>query len=309
MIRRGRQMPKTILVVLIGNKERGETNHYQLLQEQTAIDEGRRAGHAVEVVFAPGFDHLRVIRKRVQEATSVPLDAVLVEPASVSSTDLILRELQGRVGLVLMNAWSAAIGDAASRWGSQHPFGTVSTDHAGIGKVQGQQVRALLPKGGSVLVITGPLKSSAAEQRLEGAKSTLGSGITVYETEAGQWTEADGILAFNGWYGIYKARNPEVHVVAAHNDELAMGALNACKAVPNATHREMLLKARFLGVDCCPTFGKKLVDAGTLAGSIITPANTGEAIRHLERFWRDGTPVPLQSMTVSKAYSAGSAGV
>ena len=76
-------MPKTILVVLIGNKERGETNHYQLLQEQTAIDEGRRAGHAVEVVFAPGFDHLRVVRKRLHEATSAPLDAVLVEPASV----------------------------------------------------------------------------------------------------------------------------------------------------------------------------------------------------------------------------------
>jgi ABC-type sugar transport system substrate-binding protein len=302
-------MPKTILVVLIGNKERGETNHYQLLQEQTALEEGRRAGYSVEVVFAPGFDHLRVVRKRLSEPASAPLDAVLVEPASVSSTELILKELQGRVGLVLMNAWTETIGDFAARWGSQHPFGTVSTDHAGIGKVQGQQVRALLPKGGTVLLVTGPLKSSAAQQRLDGAKSVLGAAVTAYETEAGQWTEADGILAFNGWYGLYKARNPEVHVIAAHNDELAVGARSACKAVPNVAHRDMLLKARFLGVDCCPTFGKKLVDDGTLAGSIITPANTGEAIRHLERFWRDGTPVPLQAMTVSKPYPAGSAGL
>jgi ABC-type sugar transport system substrate-binding protein len=301
-------MPKTILVVLIGNKERGETNHYQLLQEQTALEEGRRAGWSVEVVFAPGFDHLRVIRKRLHDAASTPLDAVLVEPASVSSTELILKELQGRVGLILMNAWTETIGESAARWGSQHPFGTVSTDHAGIGKVQGKQLRALLPKGGTALFVTGPLKSSAAQQRLEGAKSVLGPDVKVYETEAGQWTEADGIVAFNSWYGISKARNPEVQVVAAHNDELALGAMNACKAVPNAAHRDMLLKARFMGVDCCPTFGKKLVDDGVLTRSIVTPANTGEAIRHLERFWRDGTPAPLQWMTVSKPYPAGSAG-
>jgi hypothetical protein len=72
--------------------------------------------------------------------------------------------------------------------------------------------------------------------------------------------------------------------------------------VANTAHREMLLKARFLGVDACPGFGKKLVDEGTLTGSVATPANTDLAIRHLVRFWTDGTPVPLRSFSEAKTY-------
>jgi ABC-type sugar transport system substrate-binding protein len=301
-------MPRTILVVLLGNKERGETNHFQLLQESAALDEGKRAGFDVEVVFAPGFDHVRVIRKRLREATAPPVDAVLVEPGSGRSLELILKDLEGSVGLILLNAWSPSIEEAASGWGKNIPFGTVSTDHASIGTLQGQQIRTLAPPGGKVLIVAGPLKSSAAQQRLEEAKVVLGSSFTVTETEAGQWTEADGIMAFNAWYGLYKTRDPQVHVIAAHNDELAMGVRSACQALQNATHREALLQAKFLGVDACPGFGKQLVDQGTLTASIATPPNTGEAIRTLERFWTSGKPVPLRAMTQGLPYPASSAG-
>ena len=35
---------RRVYVLLIGNKERGEVNHFQLLQEETALAEGRRLG-------------------------------------------------------------------------------------------------------------------------------------------------------------------------------------------------------------------------------------------------------------------------
>jgi hypothetical protein len=44
---------KRVFVLLIGNKERGDVNHFQLLQEETAISEGRRLEIDVEVAFAP----------------------------------------------------------------------------------------------------------------------------------------------------------------------------------------------------------------------------------------------------------------
>lgn len=299
---------RRVFVLLIGNKERGEVNHFQLLQEETALAEGRRLGIEVEVAFAPGFDQLRVLKRRTGDAALPPVDAVATEPANASTLDLVLRELSGKLGLVILSAWAPSIEAAAPGWGAGLPFGTVGTDHTRVGEIQGQQVRALLPSGGRVLCITGPLRSVAAQERLAGLKAQVGTGIPVEEISAGQWTESDGIMALNDWYRVARARDPVVAVVAAGNDELALGARRACEALANPAHREALTKARFLGVDACPTFGQKLVADKTLAASVLTPANTGLALAHLHRFWAQGTPVPLRSFTEARPWPPGSAG-
>jgi ribose transport system substrate-binding protein len=298
---------KRVFVLLIGNKERGEVNHFQLLQDETARSEGRRLDIDVEVAFAPGFDQLRVLKRRLLDTSAPALDAVVTEPASTSTMDLVLRELQGKLGLVILSAWGPSVEKSVASWGAGLPLGTVSTDHERVGEIQGQQVKALLPQGGQVLCVAGPARASAAQQRVEGLKAEVGAGIEIHEISAGQWTESDGIVAFNDWYRVAKAGDPVVQVVAGGNDELALGARRACEALGNVGHREALLKARFLGVDACPTFGRKLVDDGTLAASITTPANTGLALELLARFWSQGTPVPLRSFTEATPYPPTSA--
>jgi len=299
---------RRVYVLLIGNKERGEVNHFQLLQQETALAEGRRLGLEVEVAFAPGFDQLRVLKKRLLEATLPPLDGMVTEPANTSTMDLVLREFKGKVALVILSAWGPSVEAAAPGWGESLALGTVSTDHTRVGEIQGRQVRALLPSGGRVLCVAGPLRSSAAQQRLDGLKSQVGAGIEVEEISAGQWTESDGIMAFNDWYRVARSRNPVVQVIAAGNDELALGARRACEALATPEHREALLKAKFVGVDACPTFGQRLVAEKQLAASVLTPANTGLALDHLHRFWTKGTPVPLRSFTEARPWPPASAG-
>jgi ABC-type sugar transport system substrate-binding protein len=300
-------MSKTLLVVLIGRKETGQVDHFQLLQEEEARAEATTAGVLAEIVFAPGFDHLRVIRKRLTDPAAPRLDAVIVEPASVAATGLILKELKGKAGLVLLNAWTPEVEGYAKEWGAGLPFGTVSTDHARIGRIQGQQVAALLPRGGQVLCVTGPQRSSAALERLQGMKAGLRSEIAVYDTESGQWTQSDAIVAFDSWYSLYKTRTFSIDVIAAQSDELAIGVRNACRAVASIAHREMLLKARLLGVDGCPDFGRRLVDTGELHATVVAPANTGEAIRLLRKFWESARPLPLRAVTEPRPYPAESA--
>jgi len=298
---------KRIFVLLIGNKERGEVNHFQLLQEGTALTEGRRLGFDVEVAFAPGFDQLRALKKRLFDTAAGTVDAVITEPANNATMDLMMGELRGKCGLIILSAWGPSIERAAPSWGSGLPMGSVGTDHLRVGEIQGKQVKALLPAGGRLLYVAGPLRSSAAQQRLEGLKSQLGAEIKIEEISAGQWTESDGIVAFNDWYRVAKARDPVVPVVAAGNDELALGARRACEALANMQHREALLKARFLGVDACPTFGQKLITDSQLHASVLTPANTGLALGHLHRFWMQKTPVPLRSFTDARPWPPASA--
>jgi ABC-type sugar transport system substrate-binding protein len=292
---------KRVFVLLIGNKERGEVNHFQLLQEDTALAEGARLGLEVEVAFAPGFDQLRVLKKRMAD-TAAAVDAVVTEPANNSTMDLMMSELHGKAGLVILSAWGPAVETSARGWGEGLPFGTVGTDHVKVGEIQGQQVKTLLPQGGRTLYVAGPLRSSAAQQRLDGLKSQLGTNIRVEEISAGQWTESDGIVAFNDWYRVAKSADPLVPVVAAGNDELAIGARRACQALPDPAHREALLRSRFLGVDACPTFGQRLVAEKQLYASVLTPANTGLALAQLHRFWTQGTPLPLRSFTEARPW-------
>jgi len=288
---------RAVFVLLPGRKE--ENDHYQLLQEEAALDAGRRHGLRVDVAWAPAFDQLRVLKKRLLEPS--PVDAVIVEPASRSSTELVLRELRGRTGLVLLNAWSPLVEAASPSWGAALPFGTVSTDHAAIGRIQGEQVLRLA-RGGSVLCVTGPRRSSAAQERLENLRSAVGAEVDLADTEAGEWTEAAGIMAFGDWYRVFKSRNPTLAAVAAQSDELAVGVGSAIRALGDATHRAALAGAPLLGVDACPAYGRRLVDEGTLSASIVAPANTGQAIDLLHRFWAEGRPLPLRSFTAPSPY-------
>jgi ABC-type sugar transport system substrate-binding protein len=286
---------KTVFVLLPGKKESGD--YYQLLQESVALSRGSELGLRVEVAYAPAFDQLRVLKRRL----AAGLDATVVEPASVQTMGFILRELREKTGLVLLNAWDASVEEAARGWG-QHPFGTVSTDHGRIGRIQGEQVRALLPGRGLVLCITGPRRSSAAEERYEGLRAAVGSGIEILDAEAGDWTEPGGATAFGDWYRVFAARDAAVDAVAAQSDELAMGVRDAIRGLPAGPRIDAMRRAPLLGVDACPSYGRRLVDEGTLTASVETPANAGLALDLLQRFWTKAHRLPLRSLTTPRPY-------
>lgn len=288
---------RCVFVLLPGRKE--EMDHYQLLQEQAALAAGQRDGLRVEIAWAPAFDQLRVLKKRLLEP--LPVHAVVFEPSSLSILDILLRELRGRAGLVLLNAWSATIENAAHSWEPAFPLGTVSTDHAAIGRIQGEQLRAAAGDG-SVLCVTGPRRSSAALERLDALRATVGDSVEILDTEAGEWTEAAGIMAFGDWYRIFKARDPRLAAVAAQSDELAVGVRQAIRALPDASQRATLGQAKLFGVDACPGYGRRLVDEGTLTASVTTPANTGLALQLLHDFWSARRPLPLRSHTDPSPY-------
>src|SRR5580765_7152818 len=99
-------MDKNILVLLIGGSGSGQTDPFQLLQQDAARAEATTAGVTAEIVFASGFEQLSLIRRRLRDANAPRLDAVIVEPVSIGSTGLILRDLKDATGCVLLNAWS-----------------------------------------------------------------------------------------------------------------------------------------------------------------------------------------------------------
>jgi ABC-type sugar transport system substrate-binding protein len=298
-------MSKRVLVVLIGDAEGKPVDLYQEAQGKHAADEGRAAGFEVEVTWATSFDQYGAVRKRLAAAS---VDAVVVEPASVATAGLVLKNLQGKAGVVLLNSWDPSFEPYIASWGAGLPAGTISQPQRLIGEIQGRQLGAALPDGGNVLLVAGPTRASAARERLEGLKATIRPDITLHTTEAGEWTESFGILAFNSWYGVFKSRREEIHAIAGHSDDLAVGAAKGGGAVSNTEHARMFGRALLFGVGAVPGYGKEMVDGGRIKASVSVRPNAGTAIALLKRFWTEGVPLPQQSTSEAVPYPPQSAG-
>ena len=301
-------MDKTLFVLLLGDKDGQPVDLYQDLMQQEARSMGATAGFSVEVACAPGFDQYRILRKRLADTASSPVDAVLTEPASVSTMELMLKNLKGRTGLVVLNCWDPLVEGYVSDWGAGLPIGAVSTPHAEVGEIQARQVSAVVPQGGAVLVVAGPSRSSSAPERLKGFRSRFRDDVEVHETEGGEWSEAAGILAFNSWYGVFKSRHEEIHAIVGQSDDLAVGAFEASRAVSNPDHVSMFARAKLFGVGCCPGYGRDRVDDGTLHASVVLQPATIRAVELLKEFWGSGRTMPTRSFAEIAPYPAGSAG-
>ncbi len=295
-------MEKSVFVLLIGDSEGKPVDLYQKLQESDASLTARAAGFKVEVRWASNLDQYGVLRKRLSAGA---LDAVVVEPASVSTASLILGQLKGRTGLVLLNVWDPGFTEPLAQWAKGHPVATLSQPQQEIGEIQGRQLSAAMPPKAQVLVVTGPMRSSAARERLEGLRAALRDDLVVQTTEAGQWTEADGILAFNSWYGS-RANSDPIQAIVGHSDDLAVGAHKAASAVANAAHAGQFRAARLFGVGAVPGYGREMVDKGTLTASVAVRPNAGQAIAMLKQFWADGNPLPARSASEAVPYPASS---
>jgi ABC-type sugar transport system substrate-binding protein len=222
---------------------------------------------------------------------------VVVEPATVANMDLILKDLRGRSGIVVLNAWDPLVEGHHREWAPGFPIGTISMPHTKFGELQGRQVSAVVGHGASILVVTGPSRSSAAGERLQGLKSTVRPDIQVFDIEAGQWNETEGVIAFGVWYGVFKSRRETIEAIVGQSDDLAVGARQAALKVPNAEHARMFAEAKYFGVGAVPGFGKERVDDGTLHASIVAPPNAGTAIELLQQYWGTGRPLPLRSFS------------
>ena len=163
------------------------------------------------------------------------------------------------------------------RKSSKAPMFGVSSDHVEIGRLQGRQLAALLPKGGSVLYIQGPSENSAAKERTVGMHETKPANIQAVMLKA-QWTEESGRRAVRSWLKLTTSQKSTIDVVAAQDDSMAMGARKALQELPNDVERERWMKLPFIGCDGLPNTGQAWVRSGQLSATVFVPPNTGQAI-------------------------------
>lgn len=271
-------------------------NDYQIEQAKSAEEAARRCGAEVRIVYADNdaINQSTQLLKEIQSPLQVRPDAVVFEPVGGTALPQVARAAAtAGIGWVVLNREAGYIADL--RRESKAPIFAVSSDHLEIGRIQGRQFAALLPKGGSVLYVQGPSENSAAKDRTAGMMETKPTNIQVTALK-GQWTEESALRAVRSWLKLTTSQRAVIDLVAAQDDSMAIGARKAFQELPELD-RDRWLKLPFIGCDGLPKTGQAWVRSGLLAATIFVPPNTGLAVEMLVQAILQGKLQPERAVT------------
>ncbi len=253
-------------------------NDYQIEQAQSAEQAASKLGVSAEIVYAnnDAINQSTQILRAIQASPEDRPSAIVFEPVGGTALPQVARAAAAAdIGWAVLNRDANYIEEL--RKGSTAAIFAISSDHVEIGRIQGRQFAALLPRGGTVLYIQGPSENSAAKDRTLGMQETKPANIQVIALR-GQWTEESSQRAVRCWLKLTTSQKAAVDLIGAQDDSMAIGARKAFEELPNEADRERWLKLPFTGCDGLPKTGQAWVRGGLLAATIFVPPNTGQAI-------------------------------
>ena len=273
-------------------------NDYQIEQAQSAEQAAKRLGVETQIIYADNdaITQSTQILKAIQAPVETRPDAIVFEPVGGTALPQVARAAAGTgIGWAVLNRDANYI--AELRRTSTVPIFAVSSDHEEIGRIQGRQFAALLPKGGSILYIQGPSENSAAKERTAGMQETKPANIELALLR-GQWTEDSAQRAVRSWLKLSTSQRTTIDLVGAQDDSMAMGARKAFQELTNETDRERWLKLPYTGCDGLAKTGQTWVRSRLLAATVFVPPNTGQAIEMFVQAIQHGKQPPERALTM-----------
>jgi len=279
-----------------------QDNDYQLEQAASAQEAASRCGVEVEIIYAEGdsIQQSQQILKFVQANRESRPDGIIVEPVGGTGLPQVARAaVADGIGWVLLNLKVDYIKEL--RQSFTVPVFAVAADNLEVGRIQGRQMAALLPKGGTVLYIQGPWGAAAARLRTEGLEETRPPEIQI-KAMKGAWTESSAFDVVTNWLRLSTSQQAAVGLIVAQNDAMAMGAKKALQQfVDYHSEKDRWLGIPLLGCDGLPKTGQDWVRSGILTATIIIPAIAGQGMDMLVHALRD--QAPPQDLTMVAAHS------
>jgi ribose transport system substrate-binding protein len=279
-------------------------NDYQLEQAAAAQAAAQKVSVDAQILYADNdaITQSTQLLKAIQSDAAMRPQAIIFEPVGGTAFPQVAQAaVSAKIGWVALNREADYI--PKLRKTAQVPVFSISSDHKEIGRIQGRQFAALLPKGGCVLYISGPSETSAARDRTEGMQMTVPHNVQIISLR-GRWTEESAQRAVESWLRLNTSNKARIDVVGAQNDLMAIGARKAFEGVTNIADRERWLRLPFTGGDGLAKTGQAWVRGGTLAATVVVPTNAGQAIVMLAEALKTGKDVPERSLTTPESFPA-----
>jgi ribose transport system substrate-binding protein len=264
---------------------------YQQAEARAAQIAGQQYGFRVNVIYADGdaVTQSEQLLKLIYSSGDVRPDVIILEPIGTGMIRVAREAAKGGVGWIVLNREVAYISEL--RGSSRAPMFVVTTDHVESGRIQGRQLNALLPRGGTVVYLQGPSGHPVVQARTEGMMETKDPRIKVRRLQ-GHWEESAASAAMTSWLRLPTSGELRPLVVAAQNDFMAMGARKAVIQAAGQASQEGPDKIRYIGCDGLEEHGRRWIYGGLLDATIVCPALSALAVALLAKELQQGVPAP-----------------
>jgi galactofuranose transport system substrate-binding protein len=222
------------------------------------------------------------------------VDAILLAPVVATGWDSVLEEAkEAEIPVVLLDRQVDSSDDLY--------LTAVGSNLVHEGEVAGQWLAdAVGDKECRIVELQGTTGSSPAIDRKTGFENAISGhdNLSIVRSQTGDFTRAQGKEVMESFL---QAENggQDICALYAHNDDMAVGAIQAIKEAGLAPGTDILV----VSIDAVPDIFKAMADGEANATVELTPNMAGPAFDALEAYWADGTMPEKFIQTESKLYT------
>jgi len=281
-------------------------NPFEKMQAESATAVAERLGARLDVQFAANDFSLQV--RQIYESTHREQDrpdVVLVMPVKEAALKSLSEStVTGGVGWVFLNRIAGSV-SALRQVNPNVLVSYVAPDQLEIGRIHARQVRMLLPQGGTVLYIHGRITTSSAEARRTGFREALalpGPKVDLVACLDGNWSAQDTQGVLSRWLQLMVPAKLRLDAIVCQSDFMASGALEALRQTADRLNNHQVSRLPVLGCDGMVSVGKKLVDDGRLAATVIVPPSSDRAVELVVAAFRQQAVLPAEVSLPPRGY-------
>lgn len=231
---------------------------------------GKAAEYGVQLVVLDGEDRSEKQVAQIENLVAQFYDGIIISPCSFEGvTNGVATAHRDEVPLITVNQVVS---------NQDLCLAYVGSDAVESGRLQGKQIREMTGGKGKLVVLHGAMGAEPEINRKKGLMEGLADGeYEIVAANTANWQRDQAMRVVENWM----QAGLEFDIVAAQNDNMAMGALKAIEDAGNAD------KIRVWGIDAISD-ACAAVKEGRLAGTVFQDAKgQGEAameamVKHLQ---------------------------
>lgn len=222
------------------------------------------------------------------------VDAILVAPVVATGWDSVLEEAkEAGIPVVLLDRMVDSSPDLY--------LTAVGSNLVHEGEVAGKWLAdTVAGRDCRIVELQGTTGSSPAIDRKNGFEQGIAghANLKIVQSQTGDFTRSLGKEVMESFL---RAENggKDICALYAHNDDMAVGAIQAIKEAGLAPGKDILI----VSIDAVPDIFKAMADGEANATVELTPNMAGPAFDALEAWWANGTVPPKFIQTESKLYT------
>ncbi|MBL4646657.1 MAG: ABC transporter substrate-binding protein [Rhizobiales bacterium] len=260
---------------------------------ETTVTKQQAEARGIILKFADAQQKQENQIKAIRSFVAQGVDAILLAPVVATGWDAVLEEAkEAEIPVLLLDRTVDAPDDLY--------LTAVTSDLVHEGRVAGEWLVAeTAGKDCNIVELQGTTGSSPAIDRKSGFEQGIAgnANLKIIRSQTGDFTRSLGKTVMESFLKAEGRNN--ICALYAHNDDMAVGAIQAIKEAGLAPGKDILI----VSIDSVPDIHLAMAAGEANATIELTPNMAGPALDALEAFLKDGTVPPKWIQTESRLYT------